>query len=231
MLGSVSVIGAVSIIPLSAINISTSNPSRGLEVVLKKASNGQNETKSMVATMTANVERNDGGGIGVDELVLVLFSTEVFLSFSVIESALLSFSSSRTKLSSSASVAVSKNGSRLALHVVVCEVNAAGVSRKVPDGATRTTGNVFDSVANFCRHRPRCCDFPSVDNASFCTDSRLSVVTNSNDRHDINNSFRAQSFIHEENTTMSPLRSSNNRRLQHYLPLSYGSQSMSCDWR
>lgn len=239
MLGSMSVsIGVVSIIPLSAINISISNPSMGLEVALNRASNGQNETKSKTATTTTGVERPDGD-IGADEL-LVVFSTEVFLSFvPVIEFGLLfgpsvilvvaifsPFSSFTTtsKLSSSAcSVVVSKNGSRLASqHVVI-------VARE------ENTGN--DSVGSFCRHRPSCCDFPSVDtNVTFCTDrSRLSVVkSNDDDRHVINNSIGTQSFTPEGNTTIMSCRRSDLRAIvvcnTINRALSYDNQSMSYEW-
>ncbi len=45
-------IGAVSMIPFSAMNMSTSNPSMGLVVDLKRASNGQNDTNISVAKTT-----------------------------------------------------------------------------------------------------------------------------------------------------------------------------------
>lgn len=61
MVESVSVNGAVSMIPLSAMNMSTSNPSMGLVVDLSSASNGQKATKSKVAKMPAWIERVCGG--------------------------------------------------------------------------------------------------------------------------------------------------------------------------
>lgn len=61
MVESVSVNGVVSMIPLSAMNMSTSNPSMGLVVDLSSASNGQKATKSNVAKIPAWIERVCGG--------------------------------------------------------------------------------------------------------------------------------------------------------------------------
>lgn len=72
---SVSINVGVSMIPLSAMNMSTSNPSMGLVVDLRRASNGQKATKSNVARRPACIERLCGG---MD--VGALLSCSLFLS-------------------------------------------------------------------------------------------------------------------------------------------------------
>jgi len=119
--GSMSGIGVVSMMPLSAMNMSISNPSMGFDVDLKRANKGQKETKSTVAKRTAGVER-PSGGVGAGEFLSWRSFLLSFPLFDLFVSAFPSISS-LFSLSLSLPVTVSKDGSCFDLHSVVRKVD------------------------------------------------------------------------------------------------------------
>lgn len=115
MVGSVSPIGDVPMIPLSAMNASMSNPSIGLEVDRKNASRGQKKTNRNVASRTAGVEKPCGGVEGGE--LLFSWRRKSFDPFSNIFVS--SFSSICPLFSWCVTSSFSRDGSRFELHLVV----------------------------------------------------------------------------------------------------------------
>lgn len=114
--GSSTIVGSVSaMMPLSAMNVSISNPSMGLVVDLRRANKGQKDTKSTVANRTTGIERlsgDDGAGV-------LPFPRVTSNPFNALSDRLASvFPSNSSLCSSSSSATVSKDGSRLDLHPV-----------------------------------------------------------------------------------------------------------------